>query len=480
MLLAPTTRLGCYEIVALLGTGVWAKCIGRGTRDCIGRWPSKFSRLPEIRKRFEREARAISSLNHPNVCTLYDVGYQDGVEYLVMEYLEGETLRSRLRRSVLGWRKATEIAIEVAEGSAAAHRKGVTHRDLKPENIFITADGRIKILDFGLARGEERRQSGTGSSNEGSMTASISQAGIVLGTPGYMSPEQVRGQAADARSDIFALGCILYEMIAGEQAFARGTFAQSMAAVLEHQPTNLSEIGKECPPGLELIITNCMAKRPEERFESARDIALALRAVLVTSSAVTKRPNRHLNAKFAIPIVFLLLVVVAFLWHRHYNVKPAIDALAVLPFVNAGADPASEYLSDGVTETLISTLSQTPGLTVMSSNSVFRLKGKEIDPQQAGRTLNVDAVLIGRVAERGGSLQMDVELVEVASNRQIWGSQYKGSPADILSMQDAIAGAVAQQVGLGAGNKKNESVGAIRRIQRLTAPTCTVATTTIK
>src|SRR5712692_7808145 len=278
MALRPGSRLGPYEVAAPLGAGGMGEVYrARDTR--LGRdvaikvLPEHLAKSPVALSRFEREAKAVAALSHPNILALYDVGSEQGVSYAVTELLEGETLRARLAQSAVPWRKAVEIGTAVAEGMAAAHSKGLIHRDLKPENIFLTSDGRVKILDFGLARWKPKP-----SATADAATPTETEAGTVMGTVGYMSPEQIRGTAADAPSDIFSLGCVLYEMVTAQRAFARPSAPETMAAILNEDPPNLADSGKEVPADLQGIIHHCLEKHAEQRFQSARDLAFALRA----------------------------------------------------------------------------------------------------------------------------------------------------------------------------------------------------------
>jgi Tol biopolymer transport system component len=298
MPLAPGTWLGPYEITAPLGAGGMGEVYrARDTR--LGRdvaikvLPASFSADPERLRRFEQEARAAGALNHPNVLAIYDIGTHDGAPYLVTELLEGETLRERLQNGPLPLRKALDIAIQAARGVGAAHDKGIIHRDLKPANIFLTHDGRVKILDFGLAKLTQSDASGLGETQSSTRTALDSgqtEAGMVLGTAGYMSPEQVRGKPADARSDIFALGTILYEMLSGQRAFEKDSSADTMAAILKEEPPELSGEGKKIPPAVERIVRHCLEKNPAERFQSARDLAFDLESVSGSSTSSTAKP----------------------------------------------------------------------------------------------------------------------------------------------------------------------------------------------
>ena len=280
MAISAGSRLGPYEVLSPLGAGgmgeVFKARDPRLGRDvAIKVLPASFSADPERLHRFEQEARAAGLLNHPNLTAVYDIGSHDGAPYVVQELLEGETLRSVLLGGRLPPRKAIDYSVQVAHGLAAAHEKGIVHRDLKPENLFVTKDGRLKILDFGLAK-LTRPEAGGAPLTEIPTATAGTEPGIVLGTIGYMAPEQVRGQAADARSDIFTFGAILYEMLAGKRAFRGDSAADTMSAILREDPPDLTLTGQNIPPGLERIVRHCLEKNPEQRFQSARDLAFDL------------------------------------------------------------------------------------------------------------------------------------------------------------------------------------------------------------
>ncbi|HEV8610295.1 MAG TPA: serine/threonine-protein kinase, partial [Thermoanaerobaculia bacterium] len=280
MTLTSGSRLGPYEIVSALGAGGMgevyrAKDPRLGREVAIKVLPASFSKDPDRLRRFEHEARAAGVLNHPNITAVYDIGSHDGAPYVVTELLEGETLRSRLAAGALSARKALDYAIQIARGLAAAHEKGIVHRDLKPENLFVTKDGRVKILDFGLAK-LKQPEPGTEKETELPTGTMGTEPGVVLGTMGYMSPEQVRGQPADRRSDLFSFGAILYEMLSGQRAFRGDTAADTITAILTKEPPDLSQTNREIHPGLDRILRHCLEKNPEERFESARDLAFDL------------------------------------------------------------------------------------------------------------------------------------------------------------------------------------------------------------
>jgi serine/threonine protein kinase len=455
MPLTPGTKLGPYEIVAPLGVGgmgeVYRARDPRLERDvAIKVLPENLAADPVALARFEREAKAVAALSHPNILAIHDFGKDDGIHYAVTELLVGETLRSRLVMSSLPWRKAAEIAAAVADGLAAAHTKGIVHRDLKPENLFLTSDGRVKILDFGLARVTGPRPANE--IDEAAPTVST-EPGMVLGTIGYMSPEQVRSETADARTDIFSLGCVLYEMVSGKRPFARNSTADSMAAILKEDPPELISSVRDLPMDLERIVSRCMQKRPGERFQSAQDLAFALRSIASVSQmsrppeAATRGHFRLHLPKWAL-VAAPLAVLAAAAWFLLAGGGRAIDSLAVMPFVNVSRDPNTEYLSDGLTEAIINNLSRLPNFEIASRSTVFRYKGREIDPQKAGQEMNVRAVLLGRVTTRGDSLAISTELVDVRSNRQIWGEQYNRKVADLLSIQGEISREISERLRL--------------------------------
>jgi len=429
MSLAAGARLGPYEIVSPLGAGGMGE-VYRARDSRLGRnvaikvLPEQMSKDPQALARFEREARAVAALSHPNILAIFDVGTEQGVSYVVTELLEGETLRARLLGGgPVAWRKAAETGAALAEGLAAAHSKGITHRDLKPENIFLTTDGRVKILDFGLARvGVGGRESGVG---EGTLTAGLTEVGTILGTVGYMSPEQVRGGAAEAPSDIFSLGCVLYEMVAGQRAFSRPSAADTLAAILGQDPPELGKSGKEVPAEFEPVIRRCLEKNPGERFQSARDLAFRFREILSGSASQDK----------------------------------ALNSLAVLPFTNAGGDPDAEYFSDGITETIINNLSQLGKLRVAARTTVFRYKGRDADPQTIGRDLNVRAVLTGKVVQRGDHLRIQAELVDTADGSQLWGQRYNRKAADIFAIEEEIAREISETLRVRLTGEEQKRLG---------------------
>jgi serine/threonine protein kinase/tetratricopeptide (TPR) repeat protein len=429
------TRLGPYEVVARIGAGGMGE-VYRAHDTRLGRdvavkvLPDRLADDAEALARFDREVHAVAALSHPNILALYDFGKDQNHVYAVTELLEGETLRGRIERSPLPWRKALELAIAIAEGIAAAHARGIVHRDLKLDNLFLTTDGRIKILDFGLARMDappvSQMETATFPPNQ-------TDPGTVMGTVGYMAPEQVRCLPVDTRCDIFAFGCVLYEMLTGRQAFHRDTVVETMTAILHDEPPDLAACGHEIPPEIDGVIRHCLEKNPEQRYQSARDLAFALRALLTGSDAGKS------GARAGSPA-------------RRPSAAPrrsrAIDSLAVLPFSNASSDQGVEYLSDGITESLIYGLSQLPKLRVMARSTVFRYKGKEADPQEVGRTLGVRAILSGRVLVLGDRLVIKTELVDVTDGALLWGEQYSRKLADVLAIQEEISAEITAKLRL--------------------------------
>jgi len=385
--------------------------------------------------RFEREARAVAALSHPNIIAIHDFGKHENTFFVVTELLEGRTLRDSIRNMALPWRRAVEIGAEVSEGLAAAHAKSIIHRDLKPENIFLTQDGRVKILDFGLAQTDPML---TNREETDIPTTKWFQTdpGTVIGTLGYMSPEQLRGEAVDPSADIFSLGCILFEMVTATRPFHRESGAATIAAILKEDIPHDALSRSSAPPELERIIENCVEKNPNARFQSARDLSLTLRAIGSSASMkgdVVEKISRKRTS------------------------KKSIDSIAVLPFANATNDPGTDYLSDGLTEGVINRLSQLPKLKVMARSTMFRYKNRDADAQTVGRELRVRAVLSGRLHQVGNHVGISVELVDSTDGSQLWGEQYTRELADLMKLQEEMSQEIADKLRLrltGAEKKK--------------------------
>lgn len=448
MPLAEGVRLGPYEIVALVGMGGMGVVYqGRDLRldrtVAIKVLPAE-SPHAGSRERFYREARLLSRLSHPHICALHDIGEQDGVAFLVMEYLQGDTLDQRLRSGPLPLEEALRYALDVASALDEAHRQGIVHRDLKPSNIMLTRAG-VKVLDFGLAKLREAQSEL--SSDTVTRDLDLTAEGVVMGTLPYMAPEQLEARPTDERTDVFALGAILYEMVTGARPFPGTSPASLVAAILTSEPEPMSARQPMAPPHLERVVRRCLAKNPEERWQTARDLAAELTFILEGRSRTapgapeTVRQRRwRLTARrstLALGTV-LLLGLGAAAWSRYHASRQAIHSLAVLPFDNATQDPDAEYLGDGITESLIDQLSRVPSLKVMARATVFRFKGSA-DPQEAGRKLGVGAVVTGKVSRRGDRISIDAELMDISTGARLWGEHYDRPFADLLSVQDGIA-----------------------------------------
>ncbi|HEV8657272.1 MAG TPA: protein kinase [Thermoanaerobaculia bacterium] len=465
MALEPGDLLGPYRIEALLGIGGMGEVYrARDTR--LGRDAAlkviapRLLGDPSLRRRFEIEARAASVLNHPAIVTIYDVGEAGDVSWIAMEWVEGRTLRQALSEGPLPLGQVLSIARQIADGLAAAHARGVIHRDLKPENIMLRADGGAKILDFGLARQtfiETMEQSASKIETPIAFAGAATFEGAILGTVGYMSPEQASGHAVDFRSDQFAFGLIVYEMLAGRRAFERPSMVETLAAIIREDPVPLSAIREGVPESLQHLIARCLAKRPDDRFPSTRELASALEAIATKVSVATaasvsrmaqwgaavpsgaapvRTPAPH-RALLSIGAALALTVVAAVAWVRFRTPPSAIGSLAVLPFENATHDPNAEYLGDGLTESLIDQMSRVPSLKIMAQTTVMRFK-HTADPRAAGRQLGVGAIVVGTISKRDHQIIVSAELVEISTGARLWGETYDRPADDLLRIQDSI------------------------------------------
>ena len=460
MTLPRSTRLGPYEVLDSIGAGgmgeVYRARDHRLDRDVAVKVLSDTSSGPASTARFEQEAKAIAALSHPNIVCIHDVGNDGNHFWIAMELLEGESLGSMLSsHRPLPWKRAIAISVAIADALRCAHERGIIHRDLKPDNIFITRTGLVKVLDFGLARmpasgGVELSDANT-----------VTTPGTLLGTVGYMSPEQIRGEPATAASDLFSLGCVMYEMFSGSRPFRGGSAAETMSAILRDEPRALGLAGaRDVPEKVCAIVTRCLEKDPVRRFHSAADLSFALDTADSpsggTSPGLTAWLRRNGRVVPAI-LAGLFLVALFGLLGRHPSAAPVpnaaehVSSLAVLPFVNASADAHLEYLSDGLTEAIINDLSPTPGLKVMSRNSVFFYKGKPVDPRQVAADLNVDTVLSGRLAQRGNVLGVSIELIDARDVHQIWGERYERPVSEMTDLEKDLSSHISQKLQLGMG-----------------------------
>ena len=421
--------------------------------------PEKLADNPEALARFEREAKAIAALSHPNVLSIFDVGNEEGVSFVVTELLEGETLRQHIRGSAVPWRKAIDYGAAIADGLAAAHAKGVIHRDLKPENIFLTSDGGIKILDFGLARIETGVGGDAGSGDMVTKTLDT-KPGTVLGTLNYMSPEQVRGKKTDARSDIFALGCVLHEMVGGQKTFSGETSADTMTAILKDEPVSVLDSCSDAGPELDRVISRCLEKKPEQRFHSATDLAFTLRGILSSTSVFKPPPEAE---RRQIPTLVKLLGALALSaglifagWYVPQRLnKPAtappvdvgeIRSLAVLPVDNISGDPAEEFFADSMTDALITDVSKISALKVISRPSVMPYKNTNKSLKSIARELNVDALLSSSVVRVADKVRITAQLIDGLTEDILWSDRFDGDMTDILALQADVARSIAAEV----------------------------------
>ena len=460
MSLTPGTRFGPYEILGPLGAGgmgeVYRARDTRLPRDvAIKVLPSELASDPERLRRLEQEARAASALNHPNIVTLYDVGPEGGAFYLAMELVVGKSLRELLAEGPIPPKKLASVAAQIADGLAKAHAVGIIHRDLKPENIMVSADGFVKILDFGLAKSVPPVPEGLESRAE--TLERRTSPGLVLGTVGYMSPEQASGRAVDFRSDQFSFGAILYELATGRRAFSGTTAIETLSAILKEEPPPLGEVRPDLPEPLRWVTERCLAKDPDERYASTRDLARDLERLREqpTGAAVPARiePGRSRRARWAVAGALLagLLVIGGLLVRgRSRAAKGPMpeSSIAILPFRNISGRAEEEYFSDGMTESLITDLARVPGLLVIARNGVFQYKGKSADIRDVGRELGVRYVLEGGVQRMGDAVRVSAQLLDARTGRHVWTDKYDRPAEELFALQDDISRNVAESLRL--------------------------------
>ncbi|HEV8369889.1 MAG TPA: protein kinase [Pyrinomonadaceae bacterium] len=436
-------------------------------------------------RRFVQEAKAASALNHPNIITIHEIEQLDSLNFIATEFIDGETLRQRMRRAPMKPGEVIEVVIQCASALSAAHATGIVHRDIKPENIMIRLDGIVKVLDFGLAKLIETRQVGIDAE---APTSFKTDPGTVVGTAIYMSPEQARGAEMDARTDIFSLGVLIYEMVAGRLPFEGSSTNEIMASILnDREATPLARYTSEVPAELQRIVAKALRKNRDERYQTTKDLLLDLQSLkheleferkfersappnpksaalmrehsanqtvadsvarpTVTARGVTSALRLNLS-RTAIPVALILIIGVAIAMYFYFSRsrQGPINSIAVLPFVNASGNSDLEYLSDGITDSLIYSLSQVPNLSVKARSSVFRYKGKDVEPQQVGNELSVQAVLNGRVIQLGDQLTISLGLVDARTGNQVWGEQYNRKLADLVALQGEIARDVSSEL----------------------------------
>src|SRR6266542_3159571 len=456
MSIAVGARLGRYEIRSLLGAGGMGEVyLAQDTmlerNVALKVLPADLAANENRMQRFIREAKAASALNHPNILTIHEIGQQDEHHFIATEYIEGESLRQHITRSRMGLRETLDVISQVASALAAAHQAGIIHRDIKPENIMVRRDGLIKVLDFGLAKLVATTPQEDKDAEAPTMTKVVkTDPGIVMGTANYMSPEQARGMEVDARSDLWSLGVVLYEMVAGRLPFEGKTTSDVIATILHHEPPSLLLYRPNMPAEVERIVEKTLTKDVEERYQLAKELNVDLKRLKqhleieaelersitpeegarragvptatdgraptisgTTKAAAAQTAEGSTTRTISSAEYIVLEIGAIFAYVSYSNTRAqAISSVAVLPFANVSGDPNMEYLSDGISESLINALSQLPQLKVIARSSAFKYKGKEVDPQETAKALGVQAIVTGRVVQRGDNLQVSAEMVD--------------------------------------------------------------------
>jgi serine/threonine-protein kinase len=498
-----------YRILRRLGKGGMGEVfLGEdtklhGRKVALKVLPEELTRSESRLRRFKQEARAVLALNHPNILTVFEIGETATSYYIATEYIDGETLRQCLWRGPLKLDETLGVAIQVAMALEAAHAEGIVHRDIKPENIMLrpdkfVRDRFVKVLDFGLAKLTDRDIV----SDPEAVTIPITETspGAIMGTSGYMSPEQAQGESIDARSDIFSLGVVLYEMVAGEPPFKGKTDSHTRVSIIDHEPIALLHHVPNVPRQLERIVAKALAKDRLKRYQTITDFKLDLeqlrdelhtsdsfelirnaerptqasmlsstptavrtdvdtvaeRATRSSSADVKPRAKRTRWVAYGVLALFAVLIIAGAGFY--FSSSPAINSVAILPFVNDSKDPSAEYLSDGLTESIINSLSQLPNLKVMSRNAAFRFKGSNMDAVEAGRNLNVGAVLTGRLVKLDDRLVIKTELIKVEDGSQLWGAEYNSSLADLFAVQDEVSKKISQSLRLRLSGEDEEKL----------------------
>jgi serine/threonine-protein kinase len=486
-------QISHYRIVSKLGAGGMGEVyLAEDTRldrkVALKILPEQFTKSEDRLRRFTQEARAASALNHPNIITIYDIGQAGEAHFIATEFIEGRTLTQHMKRARMTLGELLDVAVQIASALSAAHQAGIIHRDVKPENIMIRPDGYIKILDFGLAKLAEPTAAPSADTQAPTMARTATEPGLLLGTLGYMSPEQARGKEVDVRTDVFSFGVLLYEAVTGRPPFEGETTSDIIASILRSEPQPISSYLPDAPFELQRIVGKALRKDKEERYQTMKDMLVDLKSLkqalefesrsgyllagVSTSGISSTAPGSSASSghgiesnrrasdasqiaagniargsrKMIIALALVALALAASALYYFTRGEKAIDSVAILPLLNEGSDPEAEYLSDGITESIIFNLSQVPELRVIPRSSVFRYKGQQVDPGAVARELGVKAVLTGRLSRPGTGLVISVELVDATQNRVIWGQRFNRRTDDVLSIQQEISKEISEKL----------------------------------